>query len=93
MTITRINEYQAAENKADILYEFLSSLVPYITSSEGCRSCELLRNKELDNHFVTVEKWESQDAHKKAVLSFPKEIMLSAEPLFAEPPRGGYFDE
>lgn len=45
MGITRINEFQAAEGKAEELFTFLKSLIPYISSSEGCKSCEVLRSQ------------------------------------------------
>ena len=37
MNITRINEFQSAEGKEDELFDFLKSLVPYITSSDIIR--------------------------------------------------------
>ncbi len=33
MGITHISEFQAAEGKAEELFDFLKSLVPYISSS------------------------------------------------------------
>lgn len=91
MSITRINEFEATENKADELYEFLKSLLPYILSSEGCISCEVLRNNEKQSNFVVIEKWESIDSHKKSIEKFPKDEMQAAMNLFGTPPEGRYF--
>lgn len=91
MHVTRITEFKAAENKAEELYEFLKSLVPYISSSAGCISCEVLRSNEDKSRFTVIEKWESIDLHKKSVDNFPKEEMQAAMSLFGAPPKGGYF--
>jgi quinol monooxygenase YgiN len=92
MSITRINEFTSAENKDKELFEFLKSLIPYITSSEGCISCEVLHNLNNNSNFVVLEKWESIDLHQKSIEGFPKEDMQSAMSLFGAPPKGGYFD-
>lgn len=91
MSIIRINEFQAADGKADELFTFLKSLVPYISSSEGCASCEVLRGQEATDSFVVIEKWESIDAHKLSIDNFPKEEMQAAMPLFGAPPKGGFY--
>ncbi len=93
MSVTRINEFQAADNRNEDLYAFLKSIVPYISSSNGCISCILLRNKELPNHFVIIEIWDSEQDHKNSVEAYPKEEMQKAMPLISSPPRGGYFAE
>ncbi len=93
MGITHISEFQAAEGKTDDLFDFLKSLVPYISSSEGCTSVEILRNKEVTDCFVSIEKWESVELHKKSINNFPKEQMQAAMSLFAVPPIGNYYHE
>ena len=45
MSITHISEFQAAAGKSEELFNFLKSLVPYISSSEGCISVEIMRKK------------------------------------------------
>ncbi|MGB0386649.1 MAG: putative quinol monooxygenase [Ardenticatenaceae bacterium] len=91
MSITRINECQAAEGKAEELFEFLNSLVPYISSSEGCLGCEVLRNSESQGSFVVIEKWASIECHKKSIDNFPREEMQAAMSLFGAPPKGAYY--
>lgn len=93
MSITCINEFQAAEGKTEELYRFLTSLMSYISTSEGCHSCEVLRNIEIDNAFVVIEKWDSIDLHKKSLDNYPKSKMQSAMLLFGAPPKGGYFSK
>ena len=91
MSITRINEFEAAPGKADELHTFLGTIIPYITSSQGCLTCEILRNVEKPDTFVVIEQRETIDAHKASVASFPKEEMQAAMHLFGSPPKGNYY--
>jgi quinol monooxygenase YgiN len=91
MSITRINEFQAAEGKTEELFDFLQSIVPYISSSEGCISCEVLRNSTQPKSFLVIEKWTSIESHKTSIENFPKEEMQAAMQLFGAPPKGDYY--
>lgn len=91
MSITRINEFQSADGKSEKLFDFLKSLVPYISGSEGCISCEVLQNYDMPHSFAVIEKWESIDLHKKSIENFPKEEMQAAMDLFGAPPKGNYY--
>lgn len=91
MAITRINEFEAAENQSENLFAFLQTLLPYISSSEGCISCELLRDTQFPSKFVVLERWESIDAHKNSIALFPKEKIEASMPLFGAPPKGTYY--
>ena len=93
MSIVRINEFQSAESKQDELFEFLKSLLPYIIQSEGCISCEVLRNNEVEGSFVVIEKWQSKEFHQQSIANFPKENMQAAMSLFSAPPKGSYYSE
>jgi quinol monooxygenase YgiN len=90
--ITRINEFHAAEGKAEDLLTLLTSLIAYIQSSEGCFSCEVLRHHEHREQFVVLEKWESIAAHKHSIENFPKNQMQKAIGLFKAPPKGEYYE-
>ncbi len=91
MTITRINEFKAAQGKSKDLHEFLKSLLPYILTSEGCISCEILSKLNEPGTYVLIEKWYSAEMHKKSVDDFPKELMQNSMQLFAESPKGAYY--
>ena len=91
MTITRINEFTAADGKADELYNFLNSLAPFINGSEGCELYQVLRSEEEDGCFVVLEQWQSITHHQQALARYPKEDMQAARPLFGAPPKGRYF--
>ena len=91
MGITRINDFQAAAGEAENLFQFLKSLVPYISSSEGCISCEVLRNTALSDNFVVIEKWDSIESHQQSIALAPKEKFQEAMKLFGAPPKGNYY--
>ncbi|TDF42241.1 antibiotic biosynthesis monooxygenase [Alteromonadaceae bacterium M269] len=93
MSLTRINEFEAAEGKADELFDFLKSLVPYISSSSGCLLIEVLRSQDNQSKFAVIEKWESEEAHQQCLANYPKEDMQAAMPLFGGPPKGGFYHE
>lgn len=92
MNVIRVNEFQAALNKEDELFKFLKSLILYISSSQGCISCELFRESENKTKFLVIEKWESVECHRKSLELFPKEEMRAAMSLFGASPKGSYYD-
>lgn len=91
MSIVRISEFLSAEDKSEDLFDFLQSLIPYISKSEGCLSCEVLKDIENDMSFVVIEKWLSKEHHQKSIANFPKEEMQAAMSLFGAPPKGAYY--
>ena len=91
MTITRINEFEAMPEKGAELHAFLVSLQRYIKSSKGCLSCEVLTKTDNDLMLVVIEKWETKEAHRQSIESYPQEKMAEVMPLFALPPKGSYY--
>lgn len=89
--ITRINEFHAAEGKSEELHSFLKSLAPFITSSEGCISFDVLQSLSAPSSFAVIEKWTDIDSHKKSLSRFPKEEMQAAMVFFGAPPKGDYY--
>ena len=90
MAITRINKFIPTQDKSQELFDFLNSLIPYILNSQGCLSCEVLKDEYM-SEFVVVEKWENIEAHTKSIENFPKEEMQIAMPLFGAPPEGKFY--
>ncbi|NVK39112.1 MAG: antibiotic biosynthesis monooxygenase [Gammaproteobacteria bacterium] len=91
MTVTRINEFEAAAGKAEELFQFLMTLKDYIAASKGCELCEVLRKNDNDAVFVVIEKWDSKESHKQSIEAYPQEKMAEAMPLFGLPPKGAYY--
>jgi len=92
MSITHITEFEAAENQASALHTFLQSLIPYISSSQGCISCEILRCTDDASRFVAVVKWDCVESHRNSVEGYPKEDMQAAMSLFGAPPKAAYYE-
>ncbi len=93
MSVTRINQFTAVAEHSDSLNTFLIELKGYIKTSEGCISCQLLRNSNEPEQFIVIEIWQSETHHQESVGNYPHEKMLEVMPLFAAPPKGGYFSE
>lgn len=93
MTITRINEFQAADGKQKELFAFLKSLMTYIAGSKGCVSCEALACSSDEMKFVVIEKWESEEAHTQSLANYPAEKMRAAMLLIGAPPKGDFYCE
>lgn len=91
MSITRINEFRARAGKTDELREFLVSILPGISSSDGCQSCELLQSYEDPVRYLVVEVWESIEAHRASVTGIPPDSLTRATALLDGSPRGEYF--
>lgn len=86
MSVTRINKFQAKESMATALHEVLKSIVPLVEQSQGCVSCQVLKNQEDQNEFVVIEVWSSISAHQASVKSVPPEKIGTVVPLLASPP-------
>lgn len=91
MTVLRVSEFSAVTGKSAELYTFLESLIPYISSSDGCISCELLKHHDEENQFMMLERWESTEYHQLSVTNFPQQEMQAAMSLFGAPPKGTYY--
>jgi quinol monooxygenase YgiN len=91
MSVTRINKFEARNGMADNLHAFLASIVPLIMQSQGCESCQLLRNLENANELVVLEVWASVSAHQASVKNIPPEKIGEVMPMLANPPTGSYY--
>jgi quinol monooxygenase YgiN len=93
MSIVRVNEFTAAEDKSIELFEFLKNLLPYISGSDGCLSCELLKHNEQSNQFMIIERWNTIESHQLAITNYPQDDMQAAMSLFGAPPKGSYYTQ
>lgn len=91
MSITRINEFQAAEGKEETLLNFLKKVVGMVKDSPGNLGCQLLQKDGEPTYFTILEEWENIEAHVAAVKAIPPESMQEAMPLLGAPPKGSYF--
>ena len=93
MSVIRMGEMQAAEGKVDELRDFLLSIVPIITGSAGCVSCQLLHSQDDSAKFVMIEVWESMEFHQASAQNILPEMMAAIRPLLGAAPDGSYYTE
>ena len=93
MSVTRISEFRAKEDKVDALRALLAQAVPSISASRGCLSCKLLQSQNNPARFVVLEAWESVESHETAVRSIPPETFAAVMDLLDGRPSGEYFHE
>ena len=92
MRIARIGEFQTHVCMEEEMKEFLVSIMPLITGSEGCESCQLFQSQEDATTFLMVEVWDSVEAHQASVKHIPPEKLAEIRPLLASTPNGRYFE-
>ena len=93
MSVTRINDFRAREDKADALRALLTQIIPSIASLKGCLSCKLLQSQDAPSRFIVLEVWDSVDSHKAAVKDIPPEMFMTVMKLLEGRPSGEYFHE
>ncbi len=92
MSVTRVNEFRAREGSEEAVRAFLTSLLPLIEASAGCRSCRLIRQLDDPARFVVLEEWDSPEAHRASVKNISPALLQDAMKLLAGPPSGAYFE-
>ena len=91
MSVVRISEFESKSSKVSESFEYLESLIPFITSSKGCLSCSLLKNNEKENQFVIIETWKTIEDHQSSVKKFSKTEMKKTMEYFSVEPKGSYY--
>ncbi|BCP52540.1 hypothetical protein K32_11570 [Kaistia sp. 32K] len=92
MSVARIGEFRAADGDGDALAAFLGSIRMIILGSEGAISCEVFRDRADSARFFVIEHWQTAEAHQASVKNIPPDMFRTAMALFAETPKGSYFD-
>ena len=93
MTITRINDFYAANGREGALREFLQSVISVIKGASGCMGVELLVESENAAHLVIAEKWRDISAHQAAANLIPPGKLAEVQALLAAPPKGVYYEQ
>jgi hypothetical protein len=91
--IARIGETRAKAGFEDALRTKLESLVTQIAALPGCLGCELYVSKDEPVRMLMIERWESLDAHKGAVMDIPPEEIAEFMKMLDGRPSGAYFSE
>ena len=91
MSLTRINELEAADGAVESLHTFLTELLDYLKASEGCLGAELLVSEEKSGRFVVIERWATKEAHSASLAAYSPDAMAKARPLIGGIPKGEFF--
>ncbi|MBN2344653.1 MAG: antibiotic biosynthesis monooxygenase [Deltaproteobacteria bacterium] len=76
MAVKHITEFRASPENTQKMAEFLTSLIPYITSCEGNLGCDVMQSEIDPCHFLVVEHWESETAHEQSLKQLPPDILV-----------------
>ena len=63
-----------------------------LLDAPGCRSCELLVQRDDPTRLAIIEVWDSVEAHQASVSRIPPGLLQQAQTLFAVPARGAYYE-
>jgi heme oxygenase (mycobilin-producing) len=92
MSIARIGHFTGRPGQIDELKDFLISIIPMITSSEGRQSVQLYQSQENPTSFTMIEVWESVESHQASVRNIPPEKLAEIRPLLGSAPGGSYYE-
>jgi quinol monooxygenase YgiN len=92
MSIYRIGETQAKPELIEELRDFLISIMPIISSSQGCEGVQLYQNQTDPAKFTMIEVWDTVESHRASVNNIPSELITQIHPLLATAPTGNYFE-
>ena len=92
MTIARIYTMHAKEGLSSELEAGLRKMIAVVTTFDGSKGAELLRDAGNERRFLFIEKWDSVEAHKAGQEAFRKLDMGSVMDALDGPPDGAYFD-
>jgi heme oxygenase (mycobilin-producing) len=91
MTITRLNQFHAADGKALQLVNLLKTVITDLEVCEGLISAQLLQSAESPRDIVIVEVWESIKSHQDAAKTIAPERIRDVLVLLDAPAKGSYF--
>lgn len=92
MSIARIGEVQAKEDRTEELRDFLISILPMIKSSPGCELVQMYQSQDDPSKFMTIEIWDRIESHQASVKNIPNEKLGEIRALLATSPSGSYYN-
>ena len=91
MSVVRIDEFRAIENRHDDLRSALAEILIVIRGAAGCQSVQIFQSETEPERVVIVEEWQDRAAHQAALASVAPTSLHRVMALLAEVPLGGYF--
>jgi quinol monooxygenase YgiN len=93
VSVIRIDEFRALENRQDELRRALADILNFIRSAEGCDLVQVFQSETEPERVVVIERWRDHDAHQKAMASIRAAALHRVMGLLSEMPAGAYYNE
>ena len=91
MSVMRIDEFRALENRQGELQAALAEILPAIRTAAGCLSLAIYRSAAEPERLLVFEEWTDAAAHEAALAAIPPGTLHKVMALLADLPSGGYF--
>lgn len=91
MSVTLINKFTGHPGKGDDVLAWLAPAAKGFPSAPGCDSAYVMRNTENPDEIISVEVWDSIEAHQTFMKSMQEGGMEDAMKTLASQPEGEYF--
>ena len=92
MTIL-VNRFNAPAGKEAGLLEMVNSWSDTIGQAPGCNSFTVYTDQDAKGSVVTIEEWDSRQAHEAFRDSIPQEMMAESMQFMTGMPEGFYLDQ
>jgi heme-degrading monooxygenase HmoA len=86
MSFVRYYRMTAREGAASELHAALENLRGLVLPLPGCEGVELLRNTEVPDQFVFMERWSSVESHREGGKALGKQAFAPVMAALAGPP-------
>ena len=93
MSVIRIDEFRAIDNRQDELRRALADILNFVRSSDGCDLVQLFQSETEPERVVVIERWRDHEAHQKAMSSIRAAALHRVMSLLSEMPAGAYYTE
>lgn len=93
MSVKYIGKANAKAGKSEELKEFVNEyIIPALTASDGCISCNLFNEAENPDRFILIEEWDTIESHTRATESIPTEATEIFMKLVNGTPTGRHYN-
>lgn len=91
MSITMVIEFKGKEGKGEAIIAWFHKNFERMSTADGLISHRLYHNSEKPDTILSIEEWESEEAHRALVQKMDDEDWQPyVSPLLAEPLAGTY---
>lgn len=92
MAVTLVNKFQGHPGKGDDVIAWLSPASKGFTNTPGCNSATILRDADNPDVIISIEEWDSKEAHQAFQQSMDPKGMAEVMKTLAGQPEGTYYE-